>query len=173
MLLAVMNGGHADYDRLERRPKFLEEFKTECVTICSRLVALNFQQFAESRQARISKGKDYNHEAAFVNRLLCDMENRILTVIINFFKARGFITDNCVLCFDGVLIPKNAGMDLAALLPECSAAIKAALGSPATKMRASSVSPTTTTLPTKMSIPTASTSGSETRLCTSPGAVTP
>ena len=48
---------------------------------------------------------------------MCEMENSVIQTVLKFYKDKGIITDNCVLCFDGIMIPKN--LDTEAHLDEC------------------------------------------------------
>ena len=130
LFLSIMNGGEADYKKLAKPHVIVDKFKGECNRIWDSLIALDVERFNECKAARIKSGKDYNHKGSFANKLLCDMENQILAVMVNFFKMAGLITDTCALCFDGVMIYKNdqpkPKFDI--LLPACSDAIKKALG---------------------------------------------
>ena len=42
-----------------------------------------------------------------VNALMYDWENKILQCVLKFYQEIDIIKDNCVLCFDGIMIPKN------------------------------------------------------------------
>jgi hypothetical protein len=129
IVLAVMNGGKSDYDALTGRTEFLIRFKAEMAGIFAAFIVRDQTRFDECKAARVKAGKDYNHEASFVNKLLCDMENRILAVMVAFFKVSGLVNDVCVLCFDGVMIPKAAaGVELGPILEQCAASVKKQLG---------------------------------------------
>ena len=128
LFLSIMNGGESDYKKLTKPNVIVDGFKEECQRIWKGLIFLDPARYEECKAARIKGGKDYNHEGSFANKLLCDMENRILAVMVNFFKSAGLVTDTCVLCFDGVMIPRDSKMKFGIHLPECSAVIKAALG---------------------------------------------
>ena len=52
------------------------------------------------------KGKDENNlDGSVVNLLMCDLENRILLEMVNYFASRKFSVD--VLVFDGCMVRKN------------------------------------------------------------------
>jgi len=125
LFLAIMNGGSSNFDKLKEPNLFISAFKDECNTIWRALIALDPVRYEECKTARIKGGKNYNHEGSFANKLLCDMENQILAIIVNFFKSAGLVSDTCVL---GAMIPKDSKINFSIHLPECSAVIKSALG---------------------------------------------
>ena len=108
-MLALVNGGKSDANALEDPPDWLNNFRKELKTI--------HKQFAKDpafklhKKKRIDNNNDYNHEASYMNILLCDFENKILQTI---FKGLGSPKD-CVLIFDGLMIPKEMPYDLAKL----------------------------------------------------------
>jgi hypothetical protein len=109
IVLALVNGGKSDANALEDPPDWLNNFRKELKTI--------HKQFAKDpafklhKKKRIDNNNDYNHEASYMNILLCDFENKILQTI---FKGLGSPKD-CVLIFDGLMIPKEMPYDLAKL----------------------------------------------------------
>lgn len=128
LFLSIMNGGESDYNKLVKPNIIVDGFKQECQRIWKGLIFLDPVRYEECKTTRIKAGKNYNHEGSFANKLLCDMENQILAVMVNFFKLAGLVTDTCVLCFDGVMIPRDSKINFGIHLPECSAVIKSALG---------------------------------------------
>ena len=54
------------------------------------------------------------------------MEHEILMCILEFYKSKSLIADNCVLCFDGIMIPKNDAV-IQELISECESYIKTKL----------------------------------------------
>ena len=60
-------------------------------------------QYEKLRRRRIDRGDDFNHEASYMNTLLCDVENRILMEVYEFFGS----PRDAVLCFDGLMLPKK------------------------------------------------------------------
>lgn len=128
LFLAIMNGGTRDYKKLANPPDVVKLFYGECHSIWKQLIALDPKRFEECKAARIKAGKDYNHDGSFANKMLCDFENRILAVMVNYMKSVGLVTDTCALCFDGVMIPKSDLWRPEVHLAECQAAVKRALG---------------------------------------------
>ena len=51
--------------------------------------------FKSHKKKREENDKDYNHEASYMNTLLCDFENKILQVIYKALNS----PKTCVLCF--------------------------------------------------------------------------
>lgn len=109
IVLALVNGGKSDANALEDPPDWLNNFRKELKTI--------HKQFAKDpafklhKKKRIDNNNDYNHEASYMNILLCDFENKILQTI---FKGLGSPKD-CVLIFDGLMIPREFEFDLVKL----------------------------------------------------------
>jgi hypothetical protein len=106
VILAIMNGGKADYEKLDPKPIFLSKFKTECGDIWAAMILADPNRFLECKAARIKAGKDYNHQGSFINKTLCHWENKILGVIVRTLQEIGAVRDTAVLCFDGVMVPK-------------------------------------------------------------------
>jgi len=103
VLLSVMNGGSKDYNACiekitdDKLLKFMEEFKIEMKGIAKKIADLHKEAY--SIHAGI---KEFNTRASFMNTLLCDIENKVLTYILSKLNKNV----NCVLCFDGIMIPK-------------------------------------------------------------------
>lgn len=118
--LSLMNGGLKDYrenrDKLSPKVvKLLDNFKTEAVRIHNILAEKYNEKYEQEVAQREKENKDYNHKASFMNKLLCEIENKILMKIWKFFGR----PTECVFCFDGIMLPKGS-YDLAA----CSEYIK-------------------------------------------------
>ena len=136
VFLAVVNGGEKDYNKVVKESKkkdkiadtaFLTEFKKEMKKVHQRFAADDPEAFAIVRNKRIKEGKDYNHEAAFMNTLLCDFENKVLMCMYEFYKK----PKDAVLCFDGIMLKKSSFEDENAFkksLKKCSAHIEKKLG---------------------------------------------
>ena len=106
IVLSLMNGGTKDFDELKSPPSWLSKFKDEMRRV--HLAFAKDAQFKSHRALRIKTGKTYNHEASYMNILLCDFENKILMCIHKFLDS----PDNCVLCFDGLQVKKGTPYDL-------------------------------------------------------------
>lgn len=110
--IALINGGTKDYSDLKAPTKFIKRFKIEVTQIVQELCVLYPKEF-ELR----SKEKPHNPHGSTVNIIMCEWENQILQQILAFYTINNIITNNCVLCFDGVMIPKHP--KTADLLPDC------------------------------------------------------
>jgi hypothetical protein len=109
IVLSLMNGGNADYNELATPPIWLTRFKNEM-----RIIHL---EFAKDREYKLHKtrrekmGETVNHEASYMNIILCDFENTILMTIYNSIGS----PNNCVLCFDGLQVEKGTKYNLVEL----------------------------------------------------------
>lgn len=124
IFLSLINGGPSGskcYSGLEAPTKFIKRFKSEAVQILEELCAIYSDEF-EFRK----KKKPNNPYGSTVNSIMCEWENQILQLILSFYTAHNIISNNCVLCFDGVMIPKHK--NTADLLPDCEKYIHEKLG---------------------------------------------
>ena len=116
-ILALMNGGSKEYRGLVGEGKWdswVTDFNTEVKAVHSALAKAFPEQYAARIIKRKAAGKDYNHKASLCNVLLCEMENNILQVMFEIFKKDckcGPTGNNAVLCFDGIMIPKDTAID--------------------------------------------------------------
>ena len=103
VFLCIMNGGTEEYKALENPSKEMVTFaSSEILNIHNLIAAKHSEQFEAHKKARIAKGKNYNHKASFMNIILCDIENKLLMAMHEYFGS----SRNDVLCFDG-LMPLN------------------------------------------------------------------
>ena len=107
LFLSITNGGSNAYKNLKKKTPFLKAYKEEMTTVHKSFSKKNHDDYKKIRDHRKSNGINYNHEAAFVNTLLCDFENKILMVIYNFYEK----PKNAVLCFDGIMLQKKDDQD--------------------------------------------------------------
>ena len=90
-ILSIINGGEKAVG--DNPPEWLSEFKKEMKQI-----------HKKKREAQPGdQAKTYNHEASYMNTLLCDFENKILQVIYKALNS----PKECVLCFDGLMVLKS------------------------------------------------------------------
>lgn len=106
--LSLMNGGASAFNKLENKPDFLNRFKEEMEKIHHLFAETNKEEFEKCKADRKSKGKDFNHEASFMNKLLCDFENKILMCMYGYLNT----PKDAVLCFDGIMINKSTKVNL-------------------------------------------------------------
>jgi hypothetical protein len=112
--LALTNGGVKDYQEsdnikekdihdIETLNDDLTRYKTEMIRLHRLFSQTNQKGFEKVKEKRKKANKDYNHEAGFMNTLLCDMENTLLMDMYKYFGT----PKNAVLCFDGIMLRNN------------------------------------------------------------------
>lgn len=104
--LALTNGGRGN-SKVRGHP-VLMRYKKEMDAIHADIVARE-PRFVELVQ---KKGKETNQSGSAVNMLLCDLENKVLMAIVDYLKMNEIATNNLVLVFDGIMIPKAELQDL-------------------------------------------------------------
>jgi len=104
--LALTNGGDKDYRLIDTPSKHLRAYKEEMIQLHKSFADKNPDEFRLTKERRQDRGKDYNHEASYMNTLLCDMENTVLMEMYKFFGS----PKNAVLCFDGIMLLKDSGL---------------------------------------------------------------
>ena len=121
IFLSILNGGEKDYDNLNHKTTFIIQFKKSIDKIIKKLC--NIYKDELKFQKKIKPNKN-NIEGSTINSLMCKIENKILMFICEFLKDKKLLKDNGVLCFDGIMIPKNDNIDINNLLTECQKFIK-------------------------------------------------
>jgi hypothetical protein len=106
--LALTNGGDKDFRDVKTPTKHMTEYKEEMLQLHRNFANKNQKDFEKAKAKRIKAGKDYNHEAGYMNTLLCDMENILLMTMWEFFKE----PKTAVLCFDGIMLEKGKEYDV-------------------------------------------------------------
>ena len=106
--LAITNGGIGDYLSLEVKTRHLMGYRDEMLKLHKNFSLKYPEEFKKVAERRKKAGKDYNHEAGFMNVLLCDMENKILMCMYDYFEK----PENCVLCFDGIMLDAKKEYDI-------------------------------------------------------------
>lgn len=106
--LCLINGGVVQYKKLKYKTDHIIGFKTEMEELRDKFAIDHKPQYEKRKEKRKAEGKDYNHEASYVNWLLCDQENKMLQVIYQYFKS----PKNAVLCFDGIMLERGPTYDL-------------------------------------------------------------
>lgn len=137
--LSAINGGKKDITTLLTQLSesqdatikkiyiFIKRFESEINNIQTALLSKNPDKFAIfNKQYNIDR-KSGSLLGSFTNTFLCDFENKILQVIYKqLFPESG--PHDCVLCFDGIMIPQNMPFNLneleKAVLNECGIVIK-------------------------------------------------
>lgn len=78
-------------------------FKSEMKNIHNTFYKLNKIQADAFIMKRRKSGKSQNMKAAYLNSLMCEMENKILMAVMEFYGN----PEDCVLCFDGIMLRKG------------------------------------------------------------------
>ncbi len=108
VVLAVMNGGRADFDLLEAKPDWLVQLKTD-VTLVHMSMWSDPRHRETMRAVVKKKGEEYrNLHGCLCNRILCDIENNLLEAALKFAAHTGVSVEQAVLVFDGIMLPKDA-----------------------------------------------------------------
>ena len=105
--LSFTNGGKCYYG-VDKPTDHLEGYIEEMKTLHTLFAGLNYEDFNNNKKKRIEVNKNDNHEASYMNKLLCDMENKILMKMYEYFHK----PDNVVFCFDGLMLPKDRDYDI-------------------------------------------------------------
>jgi len=101
LYLCLTNGGCSSFYKVDKQTEHIIGYKKELENLHKLFASLNNEEFQKVKQKRIKDNKDYNHEAAYMNTLLCDIENTILMAMYEFFGK----PKNVVYCFDGLMLP--------------------------------------------------------------------
>lgn len=127
VFLALLNGGETDYNKVANKPQSLIDYAKEIGTIV-KAICEDYPEILEERRAKIEREKTPWKKAEYSasNIYLCEMENKILDVVLRFYDEKFGIGFNAVLCYDGIMIPKQASGEY--FLKECEAQIKKELG---------------------------------------------
>lgn len=110
LILKMINNGEYYYKKLKNKNTWIKNYWGE---ICNGLKSLSKIYLDEYNRA-VSYCKDNKRDnvlGRFISCILCEKENKMLTKIVNYFTEKGIITNNAVLCFDGVMIEKTAFCD--------------------------------------------------------------
>lgn len=109
LFLSIINGGNAEYSKISEPSSDLEQFYNyEITDIHNKISKKHNDLYKEHKQKREDDGITFNHKASFMNVILCDIENKILQHMYDFF---GKMYD-CVLCFDGIMLRKGIEYNL-------------------------------------------------------------
>jgi hypothetical protein len=107
VVLAVMNGGTADLRALGAHPDWLIAFK-EDVERVHQCMWNDSRNKGLVKAVTIKKGAEYsNLQGSLCNRILCDIESRLLDAAFDFARSKGVNVANAVLVFDGIMLPKG------------------------------------------------------------------
>ena len=117
VILAMLNAGTADFKAVPKKTEWLLGLKQELGYIHEVIAkGADFDRHVEAkRKAKAEGGKAYENAAgSYINTLFCQFENRILQTI---WQAIGSPPE-CVLCFDGIMVPHALPVDIPAIEAE-------------------------------------------------------
>ena len=110
LAISIINGGSADFNNLEKKDTFIIEFYNEIQRILKRVNSKLFK----FKEIISNKDNSYNVEGRTLNAILIFVENQILIRLVKFIRnlISNTNVDKLILCFDGLMIPKDANIDL-------------------------------------------------------------
>lgn len=123
VILAMLNAGTADFKAVPKKTEWLLGLKRELAGIHAVIAkGPDFDRHAEWDKKRKAKAEGSgaincryeNTAGSYINTLFCQFENRILQTI---WQALGSPSE-CVLCFDGIMVPHALPVDIPAIEAE-------------------------------------------------------
>jgi hypothetical protein len=100
LYLVIMNSSDTNINTVNDH---MEGFKKEMSTIHNSFYYLNRNEADDHIYNRQLAGKKKNMKASYVNSLMCNVENNILMEIMKYYGN----PEDCVLCFDGIMLRKG------------------------------------------------------------------
>jgi hypothetical protein len=107
-IISLINNGSLAYKKLKKKTKYIRDLKDEIKMIRMEMVMKFSEKFNNFKKQREDKGIEYNHDGSFISSILCDVENKILMTIYEFYQN----PKNVVLVYDGLMIDKNINPDI-------------------------------------------------------------
>lgn len=96
----VVDGSEKDIHDIETVGDDLTRYKAEMIRLHRQFSMINPEEFSKVRDKRRIAKRDFNHEASYMNTLLCDMENQLLQEMYRYFGS----PSDAVMCFDGIML---------------------------------------------------------------------
>lgn len=105
LFLTINYGGSNPFEDIKKKTSFLKAYFKESASIKSKLCA-KFKAFKElsDKHNKVSK-KDFNLEGSAVAHLCAFVENQMLMRVLDYLRTHDVPVNECILCFDGVMIP--------------------------------------------------------------------
>ena len=97
-ILSIINGKFMYDSDNQLKNDFVKELEVARDKLCE----IHADGYGEQVELNKSRGKDFNHPGTFVNIMMTSYENKILMIL-----SKQLIKGNGVLCFDGLMIPKQ------------------------------------------------------------------
>lgn len=110
LILKIINGGMTEYNALKNPPKDLKKFTEEIPKIHELLMAKHSKQYQDHLAKKQKKKELHNVPASFMNIILCDIENKILQTVFEYFGK----DKSASLIFDGLMLRKGRIYDFIA-----------------------------------------------------------
>ena len=102
VVLAILNGGVADFNALANKPAWLTNFKIQVDTIQELIVN------DKDNERFVKRAKKDNKAGSTMNHILCAIEDSLLSAAIKFLQSKRIDIGHIVLAFDGFMLPKNS-----------------------------------------------------------------
>ena len=102
-----MNGGYAYYSLIENKTEWLKGYFYETKHILKTISKIFPEAHKSSKKFKAKSGVDFNIEGSTQVTIMDTIENYILMLMCDFLKKQNLLKKNCVLLFDGVLLPEN------------------------------------------------------------------
>lgn len=144
-ILSRINNGKKDWYAIKHKTLWMKEFDKEMFGILSQLPQLvpaifksmtenprQTQKYNKNKNKKQNNDDQYNNvEGRTMSHMLSVYENKFLNIMLDYLKHVGKVSDNAVLCFDGIMVLKSAfsGLeDLQFHMKEMEALIKEKTG---------------------------------------------
>lgn len=121
-VLSIIYGGANGYKSITRKTEWLKAFNKEIQKILKKVPSWFPREYGE--QSKIKTPTYFNLSGSTLSSVVCVIENDILEVMLDYLKKKRFVKKICVLCFDGIMIPKGVIDDTESLLRELEREIK-------------------------------------------------
>jgi len=101
LILAICYGGSKSYREIEPT-KWLTSFYEEVQYLFDLIKDKYPQKYAIAKEIH-----DKNAGGSLLSSMACMYESQLLDIMVAYLKKHKIIKDTCVLCFDGVMIPRG------------------------------------------------------------------
>ncbi len=129
VVISVMNGKTGQFSNLRVVTPFLHDLIKDMRNIVKELMTFFPVTLVETKRFLKRSKKSYNPEGSFSHTIMTTIENRILQAMLSYFIKEKLVTDNAILFYDGILIPKSISKDeIEKHVPKCEAYVLEALG---------------------------------------------
>ena len=108
LFLSISYGGIKSFKSVKNKTPFLKDYFMESGFIKTELCEV-FKYFKEcSDKVKADRGGDFNLHGAAVANICQYVENRMLMLIVKYLKSKDVDITDSILCFDGIMIRKDA-----------------------------------------------------------------